>query len=112
MEEKEEFTSWHFWWLLLSKMVLIPLVSVPLVMALASETIPKKMDKADADLIKLILIIECAVPSADTVIAICLQYGRDKAGSVLSQSYLFQYVIGALTLTVTVSVGHGWVYGT
>jgi len=91
-------------------MILIPAVSIPLVMCFSDDSIPTGMSKNDRDLMKLILVIASAVPSGDTTIALCLQYGRFEASSALSQAYLFQYLVATVTLTAVVAIGHGWVY--
>jgi len=62
----------------------------------------------DARLIKLVLVLEAAVPSADFLIVTSQRAGRATGAQALAIGYLFQYLIGVLTLTIATGLGLGW----
>ena len=61
-------------------------------------------------LIKLILVLEAAVPSADFVIVTCTVAGRTSGAQALSLAYLLQYMLGMFTMTAATGFAVGWIY--
>lgn len=105
-----EMSGWQMASFVLVKMVLMPVVNVTLVLIGADLTIPNTMSENDRKLMKFILVLECAGPSADTVMGICLQFGKFRSCEILSRAYLLQYLLGTLTITVAVCVGFASVF--
>ena len=93
-----------------AKMVLIPAITIPIIIFMADHTLPSSLGKQDSDLIKLLLVLESATPSADTVMGIGLQFGLVRACTALSRAYLMQYLLSVLTMTIVVSIAFAWVY--
>lgn len=59
--------------LALGRVVLLPAINLCAVVFLADKIIP---DSPDRPLMKLVLAIESATPSADSIVVLCQQYGR------------------------------------
>jgi hypothetical protein len=93
-----------------TRMVLCPLFGVGLVYMFGDRLIQSK-DPNDAKLIKLILVLEAAVPSADAVIITCQQAGRTVGSQGLALAYLLQYLVSIVTLTTATTFAIGWIYG-
>ena len=87
----------------LNRMLIVPVVNVALVWLLAGDVIVA--DEADTALIKLILVIEAVVPSADLCIAVSQQAKRYQGAEGLSVAYLFQYLVGIGTFTAGIAFG-------
>ena len=103
-------TNWQLTVLVVSKMVLMPAATVPMVIFLSDFTIPSSLSIDDKNLVKLILVIESAAPSADTIMGICMQYGRTHVCEMLSRMYFIQYLVSILSLTSCVCIGYAWVF--
>eukprot|EP00041_Stephanoeca_diplocostata_P036912 m.1368169 g.1368169 ORF g.1368169 m.1368169 type:complete len:572 (-) comp24954_c1_seq8:4114-5829(-) len=87
--------------LALGRCILFPAVNLCLVFYFADSILP---DSADRKYMKLVLAIESATPSADTIIVVCMQYGHREIAEVLAASYLLQYFIDMLPLAVAIGV--------
>ena len=61
-------------------------------------------------MIKIILVIEAVVPSADLCIAVSQQAKRYQGAEGLSVAYLFQYLIGIGTFTAGIAFGVGFAF--
>lgn len=93
-----------------TRMVLCPAAGIALVYFLADTLITSASDE-DARLIKLVLVLEAVVPSADFVILTCTVAGRTSAAQALALAYLFQYLVGVLTWTAATGFALDWIYG-
>lgn len=91
------------------RMIVCPVVCCAIVWGV-SDALITSADPADVQLIKLVLFLEASVPSADFVIVTCQRAGRVTAAQTLSVAYLMEYLLGILTLTLSVGFAMGWIY--
>ena len=83
------------------RVLVLPLINMSLVLFLADYVLP---DTDDRGLMKLVLMVEAAVPGADSVVVVCQQFGQLRIAEGLAASYLFQYLGGLLSLGIAISI--------
>jgi hypothetical protein len=95
--------------LVVTRMVVCPTVCVALLIYTVDYMIPAEVTEINGKLLRLLLVLEAIVPSADFVIVLCIRGGRETAAEALSISYLWQYISGIFTITTGVAVAMSWI---
>lgn len=95
--------------LVLTRMVVCPTVCVLLLIYTVDYMIPADVTEINGKLLRLVLILEAIVPSADFVIVLCIHGGRAAAAEALSVTYLWEYIAGIVTITFGVVVAMAWI---
>lgn len=87
--------------LVIGRVVVMPVINLCVVIFLADYILP---DSPDRPLMKLVLAIEAATPSADSAIVLCQQYRQMSTAEALAASYVFQYLFGLVSLAVSIGI--------
>ena len=85
---------------LLIKLVLMPLISIPLLLAATRAGLLA----SDEPMLLMILVIQSGVPSAQTGLALVVAAGLQKEAGEMSIVYLPMYVLSVLTMAVVIVV--------
>ena len=109
-KEDELPSAWTIGTFVFSRMVICPAISCAMVWTFSDRFI-NSADPNDEKLIKLVLMLESASPSADILIMVCQAAGRTTAAQALAVAYLAEYLLGVLTQTAATALAVGWVYG-
>jgi len=87
--------------LAIGKTVLAPILNVLAVVLLADTVIPESPDRP---LIKLVLMLQAAVPSSDTTIVLAQQHGRVAVAETLAAAYLLQYGLSVVSMSTCIGI--------
>lgn len=87
--------------LALGRCILLPGIILSLVLLFTDSIMPAS---ADLELIKLVLAIQAATPSAETTIVICHQYGYNGVAESLAASYVIQYILGMIPMALAIGL--------
>jgi len=87
-------------WLVALRMVIIPAACMVLARVLISHVLPDGADKRLA----LVLMLECATPSANLLVVTSTHVGFTAGAGFLAASYVFQYVVGIFSMTAGASM--------
>lgn len=88
--------------LVVARAIVIPAVLMTLVVLFCDRVISE--DSSDRALIKLVLMIEAAVPAADTIIVVCQQSGQVRTAETLAASYFGMYLLGMAPLAAAIAI--------
>eukprot|EP00038_Savillea_parva_P023521 m.41312 g.41312 ORF g.41312 m.41312 type:complete len:490 (-) comp6117_c0_seq1:168-1637(-) len=95
--------------LVLTRMVLCPLICLVVLRHTVGDMIPSGVTTINGKLLRLLLVLEAVVPSADFVIVLCIQGGRTVAAEALAATFLFEYMLGIVTITIGVAYAMVWI---
>ena len=101
VSKKEKMSTRTMITLVVVRTFLLPAINMALVICFADDILA---DGPDRDIIKLILMIESAVPSAEMVIIMSQQNGQFEVAESLAVTYLFQYGLGMLPLGAAIAM--------
>ena len=89
--------------LTVARVLILPAINVAMVALLADSRLAGSA-ASDRRIMKLVLYVQAAVPSADFTILTCQSHGKLRIAEVLSASYIFQYTCGLLPLSVALGI--------
>lgn len=107
---KEDIASWPLRIIaifVVARMIVIPaaLFTIAVYAALPLFSGP------NADLARVVLLLQCFTPTANLVVVILQRENRAVGAEGIARAVLFQYLIGTLTLTVFTAAALGLVFG-